>query len=111
LTTFDKLCDSLTCRALRLLLKESSYKLSLLIKLRSGTRRLSCPGCCFASCCPWWRWSSDNSKVRKDALRTECMWWHTKGDNLVVGAGLAKLRRSIAAVAVKDKQAIGSFRT
>jgi hypothetical protein len=39
------------------------------------------------------------------------MWWHTKGDNLVVGAVLVKLRRSVAAVAVKDKQAVGSFCT
>jgi hypothetical protein len=39
------------------------------------------------------------------------MWWHTKSDNLVVSAVLVKLRRSVAAVAIKDEQAIGSFRT
>jgi hypothetical protein len=39
------------------------------------------------------------------------MWWHTKGDNLVLSAVLVEFRRSVAAVAVKDKQAVDSFRT
>ena len=33
-------------------------------------------------------------------------WWHTKGNNLVLSAVLVKFRRSVAAVAVKDKQSV-----
>jgi hypothetical protein len=39
------------------------------------------------------------------------MWRHTERDNLVLCTELVELRRSVAAVAIKDKQPVGPYCT
>ena len=63
-------------------------KLSNLMSIRSLERR-----------------EAANDKWLEEVQR---MQWHTKGDNLVISAVLVKLRCTVAAVTVKDKQSVRS---